>query len=232
MLEAQHCIFWTLVMETSLFADSAYFPHSWITEQPIVVWGPLWWDANSTESVLFKIFFSFVLFIIWPGCVPWLTLQRTKRIVAHSGQVALVSWKRHFLCIMRNFGYSWLTDMRIFFGRVLDTGTENTLKMSYIGCFSFSFCQLYMVKKRRHYSGEGPVLRMFHGLLQYTRQLCTFWTIQIIVSGKLCLMCIRWIWTKFDYLASLLISGSVYTERVFCFPDVYSYGSRVLHDWD
>ena len=42
-----------------------------------------------------------------------------KRIGVHSGQVGRVSWKRHFLCIMRNFVYSWLSDMRILVGRVL-----------------------------------------------------------------------------------------------------------------
>ena len=50
-----------------------------------------------------------------------------------------LSRKRHFFCILRNFGCSWLTDMRILFGRALHTGAESTLKMSYLGCFSFLF---------------------------------------------------------------------------------------------
>ena len=73
-----------------------------------------------------------------------------------------VSLKRPFLCTMRNFEYNWLTEMRFFNGRVvhtsteirflvgrlLHTDTESILKMSYLGCFRFSFCQGYMVNKR------------------------------------------------------------------------------------
>ena len=74
-----------------------------------------------------------------------------------------VSWKRHWLCIMSSFGYSCLTHMQILVGRVLHTGTESTLRMSYLGSFWFSFHQVYMVNKRRHYCAGGITLLMFHG---------------------------------------------------------------------
>ena len=40
---------------------------------------------------------------------------------------------------MRNFGNSWLKEMRILVGQDLHTGTGSRLKMPYFGCFWFSF---------------------------------------------------------------------------------------------
>ena len=47
----------------------------------------------------------------------------------------MVSFERHFLCIMRKFVYSYLTDMLILVGRVWHVGTESTLKMPFLGCY-------------------------------------------------------------------------------------------------
>ena len=43
-----------------------------------------------------------------------------------------VSWKRPFLSIMRNFGYSWHPHIQTSVLRVLHTGAEITLKMAYL----------------------------------------------------------------------------------------------------
>ena len=116
-----------------------------------------------------------------------------------------VSWKRHFLCIMRIFGYSVLTNMRIFFGRVLHRGTEISLKMWYLGCFWFSFCHWYKVIKRRYYGAQGIALHMFHG------HYCTLdWLVHILDKSNFpvikSLFPVRnaWIWSQFDHLAGLL----------------------------
>ena len=73
-----------------------------------------------------------------------------------------VSWKCPFLCIVHNFGDSFLTEMRILVREVLHTGGEITLKMSYLRCSGFSFCQGYMSNKGRHYSVGDNALHMFH----------------------------------------------------------------------
>ena len=96
------------------------FGHSLITEQPLLVRGPLCRETQIMPKPCFSSCLSLTCFMgISPGSVTWLILQRTKWMGAHSGHVALVSWKRHFLCIMRNFGNSCLTDMRIMAGGVL-----------------------------------------------------------------------------------------------------------------
>ena len=116
-----------------------------------------------------------------------------------------VSWKCSFLSIMRNFGYSWLTEMRILVGRVLHTVTDIALKMSNLGIFLFSFCQGYMVNKTRHYSATGTALHMFHGHWS-TRD----WVVQLLDKSN---SCVRktffpvhnaWIWAQFGHLAVLL----------------------------
>ena len=120
-------------------------------------------DANNTETVLFTMSFAFVLYghkaeecnMTWPlaneanRCTFWTSCTG-------------VSWKRHFLCIMRNFEYSWHMQMQILVFRVLETGTESTLKISYLGCFWFSFCEGYKLNKRRHNSAGGIALHLFH----------------------------------------------------------------------
>ena len=75
--------------------------------------------ANNAETVLFTMLFAFVLYghkaykcnITWP--------------IAHEANRCKVwtsctggSWKCPFLCIMRNFGYSWLTHIQILLGLV------------------------------------------------------------------------------------------------------------------
>ena len=74
-----------------------------------------------------------------------------------------VSWKCPFLGIMYNSGYSFLAEMWILVGKIVYTGREITLKMSYLRCFWFSFCQGYMVNKRRHYSVGGSALHLLYG---------------------------------------------------------------------
>ena len=138
--------------------------------------------ANNAETVLFTMSFAFVLYghkaeegnMTWPiahdanPCTFWRSCTG-------------VSHKRHFLCIMRNFGYSWLRHMQILVGRVLHTGTESTLKMSYLGCFGFSFCQGYMVNKKWHYSAGGIALQLLYK--PYTTR---DWVMHILDSWTFC----------------------------------------------
>ena len=110
-----------------------------------------------------------------------------------------VSRKYLFMWILRNFGYSWLTEMRILVGRILHTGAEITLKIWYVGCHWFSFCQGYMVNKRRHYSAGG--IRVDTTVHQ--TDLCTFWTSQTLFLVQNAWN--AWIWEQFNHLAALLI---------------------------
>ena len=103
---------------------------------------------------------------------------------------------------MRNYGFSWLTDMRVLVGRLLHIGAKSTLKMSYLGCFWFSFCQLHMLNKRRHNSAGWTSMHMFHG---HTRRSCAHsGSFKLFLSGKLCFLWITCICTKFDHLESLV----------------------------
>ena len=96
---------------------------------------------------------------------------------------------------MRNFGY-----MRILTGWVMNTGTDIALKMSYLWCFWFSFCQGYIVNKTRHYSAEGTPLHMFH------RHYSTGdWVLHIVDNLNFCVSFFvhnSWIWAQFDDLAA------------------------------
>ena len=142
------------------------FAHSWITQQLILVRGPLCRETQITLKPCISPYFSLSCCMgMRPRSVTWLRLWRTKRIGALSGHVALVSRKRHFLCIMRNFGF---LIMRILVGRTLHRSKESSLKMSYLGCFIFSFCQAYMMNEIRHYNAGRTALNMFHG--QYSTQ--------------------------------------------------------------
>ena len=82
---------------------------------------------------------------------------------------------------MRIFGYSWHTDLRILVVRVLHIVRESTLKMSYLGCFWFSFCQGYMVSKRWLYSAGVTALHMFLGHYS-TRD----WVAHILDTSNFC----------------------------------------------
>ena len=143
-----------------------------------------------------------------------------------------VSWKCPLLCILPVISYSWLTEMQILVGRVLETDMESTLKMSYLGCFWFSFCQVYMVNKRRHYGAGRYALHMFHG------NYSTVWTIQTFASGNRS-FCVH-NESQFDHIAVPLgFRSSVHRALnntatlqffVFCCPIAYSCGSSLLHD--
>ena len=125
-------------------------------------------DANNAETVLFTMSFAFVLYghkaeesnMTWPvaheanRCTLWASC---------TGE----SWKRHFLSIMRNFGYSRLTHMQILVGRFLHTSTESTPKISYLVCFWLSFSQGYVVNMRNRSA------RFINTALHET-ELCTF----------------------------------------------------------
>ena len=94
-------------------------------------------DANNTETVLFTMFFAFVLYGHKAECnMNWPIGQEVNRYTLWTSCTG-VSLKRPFLSTMRSLGDSWLTEMRILVGRVLHIGTERTLKMSYLVCFCF-----------------------------------------------------------------------------------------------
>ena len=119
-----------------------------------------------------------------------------------------------FLSIMRNFGYIWLSEMRIFVGWFLHIGTEITLKISYLWCFLFSFCRGYIWIKRRHYSAGKTFLHMFHDTTLHETELCTFWTIEAFITGRFSFFFIKML--EFGQssitLHPLLVLGPVYTE--------------------
>ena len=64
------------------------FAYSWITEHFILVRGSWCRETQITPKPSFSSFFAFVLH--GPRNVTWRGLERTRRIVAHYGQVALV----------------------------------------------------------------------------------------------------------------------------------------------
>ena len=114
-----------------------------------------------------------------------------------------VSWKCHFLCIMRSFGYSSLTDMRILVGRVLHTGMESKLKMSNFGCFWFSFFQDIWWTKGETMVQEERLCTCFLGTKVHETELCTFWTTQNSLSRELLFNVHNsWVCTQFDHVAS------------------------------
>ena len=105
-------------METFLFVDNArrtlHFDHG---AGQLSSRSFLQREANDTETALFNMFFAFMLYghkadnsnMNWPIAhgANWCTLWP---------RCTGVSQKRPFLCIMRNFGYSLLTGMRILVG--------------------------------------------------------------------------------------------------------------------
>ena len=121
-------------------------------------------DAHYTETVLFTMFLAFLLYEHeTEACnMTWPMAHEVNRYTFWKS-CTLSSWKRPFLYIMRNFWYSWLTEMRILVGEILHTCMEITIKMPYLPGFLFSFCQAYVVNKGRHYSAGGKALHMFHG---------------------------------------------------------------------
>ena len=127
-------------------------------------------DANNTETVLFT-----------EECNVTCTLAHEANRCTFWTSCTGVSFKRPFLSMMLNFKKSWLTELRILVGRVMHTGTQITLKMSYIGCFLFSFCQGYMLNKRRHSRAGGTAVHMFHGHYS-TRD----WVVHILCNSNVC----------------------------------------------
>ena len=86
------------------------FPYSLIKEQPILVRDPLYRETQLSPKNCFSPCFSltYSMGIRLRSVTTW----GTRRIGAHSGQVALV-------CHGNNFGYSWLTELGILQGRKL-----------------------------------------------------------------------------------------------------------------
>ena len=182
------------------------FIYSLNTKQTILVAGPLCIETQITPKQCFSPYYSLSC------CMRIRSRSVTWRPVAHEANrwtfwtsCTSVSWKRSFLFILPNFRYSWLTEMRILVGRVLHTGTEITLKMWYLGCFWLSFCQGYLVNKRRHYSTGGIALHMFHG---HYRTLD--WVLLILDKSNFCVrkslfpVHNAWISSPFDHLAGPL----------------------------
>ena len=121
-----------------------------------------------------------------------------------------VLWKRNFLCIVRNFGDNWHTEMGFLVLRIMYTSTETALKISYLGCFSFLFCQVYMVNKWWHYNAGRTALHMFHG--HYSPR---DWVVHIIDKSNICVRKTfnvhnAWILAQFDHLASSGVMFSVH----------------------
>ena len=113
------------------------FAYGWITEQPILVRGRVCRDTYNTETVLFTMFLAFVL--NGPKSGTWCPIEHEANRCTFWTSSTGVSWKRPFFCIMRTFGYSSLAEMQILVGRVLNTGTESAMKMSYLGHFCLIF---------------------------------------------------------------------------------------------
>ena len=209
------------------------FTHNWITEQPIFVQGLLQREANNTETLLFTMSFAFVLHgnKAEERNMTSLLAHETNRCTFWSSCTG-VSSKRHFLCIMRNFDYSWLLDMLILVGRVLHTRTESTQKMSCLGCFWISFRQGDRLNKARYTCAEETALHMFHEHLDILDNSNFCFTFLCIINlGTVRSLCSpSWFQVQCTQSSKLHRNHTIW--RVFCFPDVYSYGSRVLHDLD
>ena len=215
VLETHQRTFWMLVMETSLLFNDAW--HCFQLYQAAAHLGSRSFvqrDANNTETVLFNMCFAFLLYgheAFFTMCFSF-PLHWANRCTFWTSCTG-VSRKCPFLCILPNFGYSFLTEMRILVGQVLHTGGEIGLKMSYIRCFWFSFCQGYMVSKRRHYSVGGNALHLFLGHYS-TRD----WVVHILDKSSFCVRKTlfpvhnAWICAQFHHLAPLLVSGQKYTH--------------------
>ena len=110
-----------------------------------------------------------------------------------------VSWKGPFLCIMRNFKHSLLTEMRILIGHVVHRGRKITRKMSYLRYIWFSFCKGYLVKTRRHYRAGLTALHIFHG--DYSTLVLG---VHIHHKWNFCQENLLPVWGQFDHLAAPL----------------------------
>ena len=132
VLEAKQCTFWTLVKETSLFVDNA-----WLCLQ--LDHGAAHLASRSfvqKKAVLSPCFPLSCCMFIRSRSVTWrLFVHDMNRCTFWTS--CTVSRKHPFLPKTQSFGYSWLAQMQILVGWVLHTGTEYTLKMSYLGCFCF-----------------------------------------------------------------------------------------------
>ena len=124
--------------------------------------------------------------------------------------------------------------MQILVGRFLYTGTGSTLKMSYLAYFFYYFWDGCVVNKRWHYSAGRTVVHMFHG--HYRTQ---DWVVRILDRWNFCARKTLFPVNNAHLTALLGFTYSVHRALnnsenvlfgVFCFPDVYAFGSRMLHD--
>ena len=119
-------------------------------------------DANNVETVLFSMLFAFVLY----G-------HRSEKcnMTAHSARGESVHildkllWRvmeTSFL-VHNAFLYEHLANGDAILGWARSAHRNGKYTENIIFRVLFSFCQGYMVKKRRHYSAEGTALHKFHG---------------------------------------------------------------------
>ena len=139
------------------------FGHSLITEQPILVRGPLCRDKNNNETVLFSMFFAFVLY-------GHKAEECNMTTYSARGESVHILYKLHW-CVMKTsflFRKASLC-LQLAYG---DTNlgwtssahrNRNYTEYVIVRVILFSFCQVYMVKKRRHYGARKTALNIFHG---------------------------------------------------------------------
>ena len=100
------------------------------------------------------------------------------------------SWKRPFLCIMRNFGYNWHTEMRFLVERFWTHvwRVHWSCHIWWVLCF-LSAKDIWWTKDDTAVQDE-QLCTCFMDTRVHENELCTFWTSQTYVSGKLSFFCI------------------------------------------
>ena len=161
---------------------------------------------NNAETVLFTMSFAFVIYVYKAEeCnMTWPIAHKVNRCTFWRSCTGLL-WKRHFLCIICDFGYSWLKHMQILVGRVLHRGTEGTLRMSYSGCFWFSFCQGIWWRKGDNIVQKESFSTCFMEPREHKTELYT-WTNQTLVST---MNTFEHSWITWQ---PVLVSGPMYKE--------------------
>ena len=136
-----------------------------------------------------------------------------------------VSWKRPFTFSLRRCK-TWLD--------------KGTLIMSQ-GVFGFLSASYIWWTKGDTIVQEEPLCICSMDTTVHDTELLTFWTSNFSVRNTLFTVRNAWICSHFDHsIPSWFQVQCTQPEitpkpcfwRVFCFPDVNSYGSRVLHDLD
>ena len=136
-------------------------------------------DAKNTETAVFTMSSAFVLY----GSTSeiWFGLYHTRRIVEHSGQVALVCHGNVLYCVeCVTLSTSGLRRCESWFYKF----SAQVRKMSYFSFFlfvCFSFCHWCISNKRRLYSTGVTDLHMFHGRYS-TRE----WVVHIQDKSDFC----------------------------------------------